>query len=324
MYSHKFSVFDHKWHSFHFVGEWDEWTSGGCMNHESWIKNPQYALEVLDDKSPTTVFIYVSQPDRRLHLQDQYEQSIGCYVHKVKAGATRVMNRSDILAKEKILAKDKNQTIGSMLHENDDSTPTFINKRDVCIRTELTAGHYVIMPCTFEANVQMYFSMGVFAESKVKCKEILSEKMCGITCEFADATAGGPPEVGEIARSEKKHDLNAAFLSNPKVALHYKSSRRIADSFTLTIRVESKGLTAPYGLRVYKKTKRHQTYPLVEKNVIEEFAPVSGDFFSHELHLEKKQGPFCFVPYTEKKGQQGKVSISVTSVQPGLSLEQYY
>ncbi len=36
------SLFDHKWHSFHFVGEWDEFSAGGCMNNQdTWNKNPQ-------------------------------------------------------------------------------------------------------------------------------------------------------------------------------------------------------------------------------------------------------------------------------------------
>lgn len=35
MYSHRFSIFDHKWHTRHFVGEWDEFNAGGCMVRDS-------------------------------------------------------------------------------------------------------------------------------------------------------------------------------------------------------------------------------------------------------------------------------------------------
>ena len=55
MYSHRFSVFDHKWHTFKFVSEWDEFSAGGCMNNDSWVKNPQYSLQVLDEKKGSTV-----------------------------------------------------------------------------------------------------------------------------------------------------------------------------------------------------------------------------------------------------------------------------
>jgi hypothetical protein len=73
MYSHRMSIFDHKWHSFKFVAEWDEFSAGGCMNNgDAWTKNPQWALDVLD-KEGSTVFVYVSQPDRRLHGRQAYE-----------------------------------------------------------------------------------------------------------------------------------------------------------------------------------------------------------------------------------------------------------
>ena len=222
-------------------------------------------------------------------------------------------------------AKNKNATFGSLLHDNGkEDAPTFINKRDVCLRLELAYGNYIIMPCTFEPGKSMAFSMGVFAESKVKCHEILTERSIGIVAEFEESTAGGPPEMGEIARSEKKKNVVAPYLQNPKVVLHWKSMRRVEDLFTITVRAEVRDCNCPFGLRLYKKTKPHQTQPLFEKNVIEEVAPSGTAELKVEFTLDKSKGPFCIVPFLAEKGTTGKVVISVTTDQPGLSLEQYY
>ena len=281
----------------------------------------------MDEKKGTTLFLYVSQPDRRLHQREEYAESIGCYVLKVDDSTKRLTDRTQIRKQELVSnSKNKNATFGSLLHDNGGSdAPTFVNKRDVCLRLELGAGHYIIMPCTFEPGRCMQYSMGVFAETKIACNEILTEKSVGIVCEFIDSSCGGPPEAGEIARSEKKKDLNATFLMNPKVVLHWKSQRRVEDSFSITVRMEGRNLdNAPFGMRLYKKTRPHQTQPLKEKNCIEEIVPAGVGDFSHDFHLDKSNGPYCIVPYTASKGQTGKVVVSVTTLQPGLTLEQYF
>jgi hypothetical protein len=88
------------------------------------------------------------------------------------------------------------------------------------------------MPCTFEPNVVMNFSLGVFAErffffvffllitefkSRCKMSELCLEKTVGLTVELT--AAGGPPEEGPLVRAEQKGaDLDkVAFLHNPKV-----------------------------------------------------------------------------------------------------------
>lgn len=323
---HKMSLFDSRWHSFHFSGEWDEWSDGGCMNTDAWVKNPQYHLQVLDEKHPTVVFVHVSQPDRRFFLASEYTKAIGCYVLKVDHFAGRLVDRSHIVKAETYAATDKNRSMAAMLHSgaSDGTAPTFINKRDTCLRLELGGGSYIVMPCTFEPNVQMHYSLGLFAESRVKFEEILSEKMVGITAEFTETSAGGPPEVGELARSEKHGDTNASFLANPKIVLHYASARRIHDTFEISLRIEARDIQTPFGVRIYKKTKPHQRSPLREKNLLEDIAPAGNTMLTKKLILEKRLGPFCFVPYTSTKGSQGKLSVSVQSLQPGLSLEQYY
>ena len=108
------------------------------MNHDSWSKNPQYALDVLD-KNGSTLFIYVSQPDRRLEGKAYYEKSIGCYVLRVENNTTKLTDKGKIISQEGTHhAEDvKNKTFGSLIKANDQTGPVFTNKRDVGLRFEL-------------------------------------------------------------------------------------------------------------------------------------------------------------------------------------------
>lgn len=308
MYSHKFSIFDRRWHSWHFCGEWDEFSDGGCMNHDTWGKNSQYGMEILDEKEPTSVFIYVSQPDRRLHGRNEYDQSIGVYVLKVEDAHVRLHEKGKILQ----------QTFPPW-----SEAPTFTNKRDTCLRVDLTAGQYLIMPTTFNPGVHMPYSLGIFSERKAKVWEILTEQTSGIPAEWSEDSAGGPPEIGAIARAEKRGGTEAAFWRNPKFVITMKSSRRVQDDFTVSVRLESKG-DFGVGLRLYKKTKSHKPKPLREKNVLETINPAAAHNIVHEFKLQKKQGPFVLVPFSEKEGLKAKFNISITSKEPGLILEMYH
>lgn len=205
------------------------------MNNDSWVKNPQYSLDVLD-KNGSTVFIYVSQPDRRISGKEVYTHSIGCYVLKVEDNKHKLLDRGKIVAQEGTHHSEdaKNKTFGSLIKAKEDNGPVFTNKRDVGLRLELGKlkkttttlfksfaslgpGSYIVMPCTFEPNVIMSFSLGLFAESRCKMSELRLEKTVGLTVELTPS--GGPPEEGPLARAEQKGaDLDkVAFLNNPKV-----------------------------------------------------------------------------------------------------------
>ena len=77
------------------------------------------------------------------------------------------------------------------------------------------------------------------------------------------------------------------------------------------------------GLRIYRKCKPHKPDPLKEENLLETIAPQKGPI-TKELHLAKKDGPFCFVAFTEQKGMKGGFTVSITSKQPGLMVEMYH
>ena len=320
MYSHRMSIFDHKWHSFHFVNEWDEFTAGGCMNVDSWVKNPQYALDVLD-KSGSTVFVYVSQPDRRLHNKMEYEHSIGCYILRVENNKVPLTDKAKVLKQETLShIDDKNATFGSLIHERDtDAAPVFTNRRDVCLRVDLAPGSYVILPCTYEPNRVMQFSLGVFAEKKCRVQEILVETTSGVVVELP--AEGGPPEAGPLARAEKEGDgKGVAFLQNPKLVLRFKK-RQVDEHFHVRLRVEPQFQHEVLGVRIYKKTKPHQRMPLHPKNILEDFEPTGKT--TYDLELDRDQGPFCVVPYAKTAGTTGKVNVSITTSER-VKFEMYF
>jgi calpain-5 len=322
MYSHRLSIFDHKWHTLKFVAEWDEFSAGGCMNNgDAWTRNPQWALDVLD-KEGSTVFVYVSQPDRRLHGRQSYDVSIGCYVLRVADNTVRLTDRGKILKQELMThGKEdaKNATFGSLLHETDPGVPVFVNKRDVGLRLELAAGSYIVMPCTYEPNKTMQFSLGVFAERRCKVSELRDEKTHGIVVELP--TEGGPPEDGPLARAEKAHDdKGVPFLQNPKLVLDFKK-RRVSETLHLLLRVEPEHADTAVGVRIYKETKHHERAPLHGKHVLEELE--ANGKSSHELELSRDEGPYVFAPYAKTAGTTGKVRVSVTTKER-VTLSMYY
>ena len=321
MYSHRLSIFDHKWHSFKFVSEWDEFSAGGCMNGAAWIKNPQWALDVLD-KDGSTVFVYVSQPDRRLHGRQAYDTSIGCYVLRVADNTVRLADKSQILKQELVTHGKEdahNATFGSLLHDKDAGAPVFVNKRDVGMRVELAAGSYIVMPCTFEADRPMQFSLGVFAERRCKVSELQVEATHGVTVELP--AEGGPPEDGPLARAEKAHeDKGVPFLQNPKLVLDFRR-RRVSETMHVLLRVEPQFDGTPVGVRVYKETRHHERAPLHSKHLLEDLEPTGKS--SHELELSRDEGPFVFVPYAKTAGATGKVRVSITTKER-CTLGMYY
>ncbi len=52
-----------KWNKYEFKNEWKGESAGGCTNHPTWHKNPQYSItsKVADNK----IFVCLSQPDQR-------------------------------------------------------------------------------------------------------------------------------------------------------------------------------------------------------------------------------------------------------------------
>jgi len=96
-----------KWHKKMFQGEWKHPdSSGGCINHPTWMKNPQ--LKIFTNAA-RKIFVSLSQEDGRLKTQGEYTYpSAGITVIKRKDINSSTMqesieNRSEIYAVSKFI-----------------------------------------------------------------------------------------------------------------------------------------------------------------------------------------------------------------------------
>eukprot|EP01099_Mayorella_cantabrigiensis_P008777 TRINITY_DN855_c0_g1_i17.p1 TRINITY_DN855_c0_g1~~TRINITY_DN855_c0_g1_i17.p1 ORF type:complete len:572 (+),score=132.94 TRINITY_DN855_c0_g1_i17:1201-2916(+) len=136
-----------------FESEWKGDTAGGCLNHSTWTKNPQFSLEVHEQ---STVFLSLSQPDTRVRgKKDETYPALGVFVFTVP----------DI--RYKALACTSSQIVAQS---------TFVTSRDVSNEFQAEAGKkYVIVPCYFQPGVENPFSIAFYSQKKADIKPIAQE-----------------------------------------------------------------------------------------------------------------------------------------------------
>ncbi|XP_073718214.1 calpain-2 catalytic subunit-like [Misgurnus anguillicaudatus] len=150
------------WNYCQFDGTWKVGsTAGGCRkNKATFSSNPQFVikLEDVDDdphdgKDGCTLLVGLMQKDRRKNKRFGRDlKSIGFYIYKVPdkyKGRSNVHLNSDVLLQEKSFEKCN-----------------FANMREISKRFKLPPGEYVIIPSTFEPNLQGSFILRVFTEKK--------------------------------------------------------------------------------------------------------------------------------------------------------------
>ncbi|CAI4227281.1 unnamed protein product [Auanema sp. JU1783] len=144
-------------------GEWSvqQGTAGGCMNYpESYVLNPQFASyfeithESLEADGKCTVIIAVLQKFRReMRSCGEDNLPIGLSVYKV----------DDMYSENSSITKDF-----FFSHRPEAKTRTYINQREMTLRTQLTPGKYIIVPSTFEPHQDGHFLLRIFANSPVQ------------------------------------------------------------------------------------------------------------------------------------------------------------
>jgi len=150
------------WTAKSFEGEWIKGVnSGGCGNgdfEKFWI-NPQFNLSLSlennkDDKC--SLIVEIMQKDklkRRLTKVAPEEEALGFTIFKIKdadAAASKLENGKKFTPKQMT-------EVGRI--------ETYLIARQVCKRFNLPAGEYVIIPATFNKDVNMKFLMRVFVEN---------------------------------------------------------------------------------------------------------------------------------------------------------------
>lgn len=148
-----------QWNMNVYEGQWVPGiTAGGCKNFlETFHRNPQYIMKLEDpdeddDFDKCTVIVSLMQKYRRMKRSMGLDfLTIGFEIYKV--------HETDLDQKPLKMNFFRNNRYVARTNE-------FINLRGVFGRFELSPGHYLIVPSTFEPNMEGEFLIRVFSESK--------------------------------------------------------------------------------------------------------------------------------------------------------------
>ncbi|XP_062565591.1 calpain-B-like isoform X2 [Armigeres subalbatus] len=154
---------EYPWKQSAFEGEWVIGsTAGGCRNYpETFWHNPQYVVHLKDsdkhdEEGKATAIIALQQKNRRSKRNKGMDcLTIGLIIYRV--------TERDLIKKP--LPKD------FFLRNASVARSTFLNMREVTSRFRLNPGTYVVVPSTFEPNIEGEFLIRVFSE----CPDCMTE-----------------------------------------------------------------------------------------------------------------------------------------------------
>lgn len=129
----------------------DSWTvdsAGGCLNSPTWIKNPKALLTVR--KACTATLVLTRHKDAKPATEIPF---IGFYVFKSDRGGVSSLRKVDVVCK----------------------TKNFVDAVEVMESVALVPGTYVVVPCTFHAQVQGRFSFSVYGDGGLSLETLLSQ-----------------------------------------------------------------------------------------------------------------------------------------------------
>ncbi|XP_076002185.1 calpain-5a [Genypterus blacodes] len=140
--------------------------AGGCVNNkQTFVQNPQYVFDV--KKLEDEVLICLQQEDRRARQKEGEGENlaIGFDIHRVELNRKYRMHATQ-------------QKVGGS---------TYINSRSVFLRIDLKEGRYVVIPTTFDVELEGEFLLRIFSDVHSDCKELTADEpphtcwsgMCG-------------------------------------------------------------------------------------------------------------------------------------------------
>lgn len=269
------------WQKYSFHREWKGPTAGGCTNHPTWFKNPQFT--VTTSHKNNRVFVCLSQPDQRYHGDHEKisYHPIGALVLTDKEGRYK----KTTLKKEEVAY-----------------APSYAPRRDVSFEFVAQPGSsYVIIPTTFEPRVELPFEIAIYVQKSAKVAERQEEMpVKKAEAEWSGKTAGGCPNF-------------PSWNQNPQFELTAEKSAKFIIS--LEQEVKNKGELEPIGIFVFHGEKRGERIvsyakqaPIYNSPTFSPTAVVSG-----EVQLEHGQ-IYVIVPCTFEAHKEKRFTLSVGSV----------
>ena len=153
-----------------FDSAWAAETAGGCKNHSSFLDNPQFLLTIPEGT--------VESQGRVLLFQNEKSDfdSISVYVIKAHFPAGSKPSKLTKVEANDVLLK-----------------PRFGDPNENCIPlpAQLGAGHYVLIPCTFNPKNEAPFELQVVTSKPVKVEELGAGAETSVSGEWRGKTAAG-------------------------------------------------------------------------------------------------------------------------------------
>ncbi|XP_030589475.1 calpain-2 catalytic subunit-like isoform X2 [Archocentrus centrarchus] len=192
------------WSVSKFNGTWRKGsTAGGCRNHPyTFWMNPQFVIKLNeedddpdDGKVGCSFVVGLIQKNRRkMRKQGEDMHTIGFAIYELPKqfhGQTEVH-----------LDKNFFQT-----HAQTARSETFINLREVSSRFKLPPGEYLIVPSTFEPDLNGDFCIRVFSEKQsetVPCDDPVSAELSDETVPESEVDAGFRNLFAQLAKDDKE------------------------------------------------------------------------------------------------------------------------
>ena len=190
----------------------------------------------------------------------------------------------------------------------------FQKERSVTVKTTLDKAEqpYVIIPCSFNAGVEMKFQLSVCVDqvhennassSRARASKVLQLVPC--SSEWRRKFAQGfwiDNFRGGCSLEENR------FLSNPQFLLSLSGKSKLAIVLHLIQSINTE--IGFYVLKVAKGTKNLLTLVNIEKDLIEN-SPFNSDCLESVLEIELEGGDYVIIPATKLPDCSGEFELSV-------------
>lgn len=255
------------------LGEWSGDTAGGCPNFDSFVRNPQYLLNV---SQQTKVSI--------LLLQDKLEEfdPISFYVIKTeKDRKQKITERSE--------AKGENAIIQA----------SFSNAQDSGIKTaNFPPGSYAIIPCTFNPGHQAQFELYIMPEREVgPLVELKDAAVVSLNGEWKGENAGGCLNDVRKWRLNKQYQL--LIKKDLELTIKLRQTNASDDPASLGFYIFNSPKRV---VRPTKKSMVHKTKFVGRR-----------DGLLEKVKLSQSDQPYIIVPCTYDPDVEAQYSIQIFS-----------
>lgn len=123
--------------------------AGGCVNNrQTFCLNPQFRFDIENDNSEDPDEVLINLDQLNLRYLDKENLTVGFFIMRVED------NRKFRLHK----LKPKS------------AASIFINSRSVCLRHKFEDGRYVIIPSTYEPNIEGSFLLRIYSDNSCNLK----------------------------------------------------------------------------------------------------------------------------------------------------------